>query len=166
MRRYRKEEIRSRAKEVLRMCGITDAPIDPVLVANRLGIRVIPATFKEDWISGGIHKEGNVTSIYVSNSEHFNRQRFTIAHEIGHFNMHLDEIGDKGILEAVDMYRSPYSSDPDKEVEANEFAASILMPEDLLRKYWVQCRSVEFVADLFNVSRQAMQIRLSSLGLC
>ena len=64
------------------------------------------------------------------------RQRFTIAHEIGHFLLHTDEdvhidekrpIGRRDDLssQAVDAC----------EIEANQFAAELLMPESLVREF-------------------------------
>ena len=52
-----------------------------------------------------------------------------------------------------------------KEIQANMFAASLLMPEDEVRSEWNRLRSVDELARIFNVSEAAMGIRIDQLGL-
>ena len=59
------------------------------------------------------------------------RRRFTIAHEIAHFLLHRDKIGDQ--LSDDAMYRSSLSSDDER--AANRLAADILMPMGLIQDY-------------------------------
>ncbi|WP_137921696.1 ImmA/IrrE family metallo-endopeptidase [Hydrogenophaga sp. 2FB] len=89
------------------------------------------------------------------------RQRFTIAHELGHFAL--------GHPDALRDYPSVFSAsatDP-IEREANLFAASVLMPEDALRKVYRsgQATNLDELAGMFGVSKVAMTYRLQNLRL-
>lgn len=88
------------------------------------------------------------------------RRRFTAAHEIAHFILHRNKIGDS--ISDDEWYRSGLSNP--EEVEANRFAARLLMPDHLLK----QCAPVwnfdkGVLAKLFEVSEEAMAIRLKGL---
>ncbi len=63
------------------------------------------------------------------------------------------------------LYRRDEALSTKLEVEANNFAASFLMPADLVKKAWEKLKDVEECAQVFNVSIEAMTIRLSKLGL-
>lgn len=96
-------------------------------------------------------------AIYVNEKHPKNRQRFTIAHELAHFILHKDLIGD-GIVDNA-LYRSGLNSKV--ETEANRLAAEILMPLHLIVDAWDD--AVDTVSDLakkFHVSETAMAIRL------
>lgn len=98
--------------------------------------------------------------IEVNKNHHPNRQRFTLAHELGHYAL---QHGDK----TDTLYRdSAMDSNPD-EIEANTFAAEILMPASAIR-HLVFHKDVTKIQDLAQqlwVSEQAMLYRLKSLGL-
>jgi len=117
-------------------------------------------------IAIGIHKGHSKT-----------RQRFSLAHEIGHFVLrHQFEAGehvhvDSGRLISARSASASAGLDP-KEVEANQFAAELLMPVKLIRMHAsrfgegpVLEHEVARLAREFAVSQQAMTIRLSTLGL-
>ena len=112
------------------------------------------------FISGKITKDGeNSYFITVNDDHHPNRQRFTIAHELGHYLLHRDHIGD-GITEDS-LYRSEHISNA-LDVEANRFATDILMPLDLLKMASVEkgTSSIPQIADIMRVSEMALRIRL------
>lgn len=135
-----------------------------VELANCLGITVIPATFKDDNIAGMLKFEGEkIINIYVNEYQSVNRQRFTIAHEIGHFILHKDFIEKQG---QNIFYRKDFDnySDPIEE-QANSFAANLLMPEKIINSLWESYRSIDVISNILRVSRQAVNIRLISLGL-
>ncbi len=52
-----------------------------------------------------------------------------------------------------------------REIQANMFAAALLMPEDMVREEWNKLKSVEEMSRRFNVSETAMGIRIDQLGL-
>jgi Zn-dependent peptidase ImmA (M78 family) len=100
--------------------------------------------------------------IEINGAHPLARQRFTLAHEISHYLLHRELIGDG--IEDTALYRSRLSDD--REIEANRLAAQILMPAQLVRD--VYRAGLKFVAGLsaaFQVSDAAMRIRLKQLRL-
>jgi hypothetical protein len=142
----------------------SEAPVDVKGIANELGINVWEMTLPEG-ISGKIFKDrlnGGESgfSIGVQRTDWYLRKRFTVAHEIAHFILHRDRIGDE--LSDDAMYRSGLSTR--EEVEANRLAADILMPAQLVLKLKTEgCDSPEKMAKALQVSEEAMRIRLSYL---
>lgn len=132
------------------------APVQVVPIAEALGLRVQRATFPQGDISGLIRKEDGGYTIYVNKSHGLNRRRFTIAHEIAHFVLHRDAIGD-GLVDDA-LYRSGLSSR--MEAEANGLAADILMPWHLLVDEDLEENTVLEIAKKYQVSKAAMAIRL------
>lgn len=113
-----------------------------------------------DNISGKVSYDFNRQRyvITVNKTHHKNRQRFTIAHELGHYAL------GHGAKEDV-IYRNG-SQDPD-EIEANAFAAEILMPKGVIHHLIFNegINTVQELAHKFWVSEQAMIYRLKNLGL-
>jgi Zn-dependent peptidase ImmA (M78 family) len=121
----------------------------------------------ENKVSGMIEcRGGDQYVITVNAKDNERRQRFTLAHEIGHFIYHRSRIGDG--LDDDRLYRSTdvgkyHNTDigPRQEAEANEFAATVLMPWGLIAEMQDQgVRDYKETARRLNVSEQAMKIRL------
>lgn len=122
-------------------------------------------------LSGFAYQKHGSKFIGVNKSEPEERQRFTIAHELGHLYIHKQNAVnyDVGIM----LFRDSHSSNGTdiKEIEANNFAAELLMPEDHIRKDIIKMggidleddESLDGLADKYGVSRQAMTVRLTSL---
>lgn len=167
-----RDELERRAKNVLREHGLTSIPIDPVVLANRVGMSVRNAKFSDDTLVGMIAKRGPNVQLLVNQSDPPHRKRFTIAHELGHHFLHLFEDGEFIDGEAdLDMFRGGKEAEDAaspsrrKEIQANMFAAALLMPEDAVRDLWPEAESVPDMARKFNVSEAAMRNRLRALGL-
>lgn len=143
------------------------APVQVVPIAEALGLNVYRASDWPDTTSGMIVRDterGGPSgfSIYVNALHSEVRRRFTIAHEVAHFVLHRDLIGD-GITEDA-LYRSGFSDAIER--EANGLAAEILMPRHLVRECFSEgMRDPADFAAKFNVSLQAMEFRLRNLGL-
>lgn len=142
--------------------GFQDAaPIRLSELARGLGVKVKAATLAPG-ISGEIRPEDNGFIIRVNRHDPPRRQRFTVAHELAHFILHRDDIGD-GIRDDV-LYRSNLSDR--REAQANRLAADILMPKSLLddAKEAAEEKGVGdialYLADEFAVSEAAMRIKL------
>ena len=146
--------------------GIVTVPVDVIGIARSYNINVYAATFNSkysDTLYGMIRGKDGKFDIFVNAKNSLQRQRFSIAHELGHFFLHHDS--DKASeLEFVDL-RSDLSSP--KEVEANKFATALLMPECEIRKQHGKLLfpTADELAKTFNVSKPAMQIRLRELNL-
>ena len=142
------------------------APVDVVRMAeNGFRLKVWEQVLPPE-ISGKIKRDpkfgGDAQySIIVNKSESKNRKRFTVAHEVAHYLLHRGLIGDE--LTDDPLYRSGLSTL--QEVQANKLAADILMPFALIeREMRDGIRSISELARRFQVSEQAMSIRLGVPG--
>jgi Zn-dependent peptidase ImmA (M78 family) len=138
-------------------------PVDLERVADGLGLKIIYDELSSG-IAGGTFKDNSAAVGYriIANArDKKRRQRFTLAHEIAHYVLHRDMLGD-GMWDSG-RYESPLG--PRYEEQANRLAADILMPSDLVRTYYEQEKSVSGLAELFGVSTDAMNYRLQELGV-
>ena len=138
-----------------------EPPVLVVPIARALGIMVYAVKHWENGLSGLIKKDkekGGESgyAIYVNADHSETRRRFTIAHEISHYVFHESLIGD-GIVDDA-LYRSGLSTLI--ETEANDFAAEILMPTHLIGQAIRHESSISKLAKMFNVSSEAIAIRL------
>lgn len=165
-----RQEVEKRAADVLREHGLDSIPVDPVVLANRLGMAVYNATFFDENIVGTIVKRGDQITLYINESAPPFRKRFTIAHELGHYFLHLFADGEFVDGEA-NLFRQPQDEQHSlslrhrQEIQSNLFAAALLMPEESVRSEWKKLRSVDALARKFNVSETAMGLRVGQLGL-
>jgi len=162
-------EIDSRTSELLRKHDLMRAPVDVEAVAARLGAQVVFDDLEDD-VSGFLLREKGVATIAINRQHHPNRQRFTLAHECGHLFLHAKE-GDRLWLDKTLFFRAESNGgDQFSEIQANQFAAGLLMPEELLKESLGETGPVSDVdvvrlALQFQVSERAMTVRLISLGL-
>jgi hypothetical protein len=106
-----------------------------------------------------VEAEGRFT-IHIPMTTSSKRDRFTIAHELGHYFLHYLYIKREG----VERFGRGLSNRA--ETEANTFAASLLMPSEQFRTAFRRLNGdVYELASLFGVSPSAAQVRCSSLGL-
>lgn len=111
-------------------------------------------------ISGYLRKIDNKWIIGVNINHHKKRQRFTIAHEFAHYILHRR---DGGYFEDTTFFR--HENDSSLEYKANEFAAEILMPPDLISTAFDNgIKRIIDLADSFSVSVQAIKFRAKDLG--
>lgn len=112
-------------------------------------------------------------NILINTAKHTNRQHFTLGHELGHYFLHQDILKEeKGFVDGertLDNSKILYRLDDDQqnkiEIEANHFAASLIMPTHLVEDAWDVLNDIEECARIFKVSAIAMSIRLTELGL-
>lgn len=139
--------------------------VDPFELAKKLGITVTPGMFP-DGVSGKIERaeDGDVT-IHYNMMDHPVRQRFTVAHELGHYiKGHLDN--NNRLFRDTRENFSTRARDW-RETEANAVAAEILMPKSTIEElvYEKGITSPSELAKLMNVSEIAMAYRLKNLGM-
>lgn len=143
-----------------------DYPVNLFGMCEDLGIRH-NVTWLDSDVSGELVPlpDGNY-EINVNAADSIGRQRFTTAHELGHFAMHRHLIG-QGIDDDR-AYRSTkvgryYNTaiGPREETEANRFASNLLMPSHLMERAKQQgLTTPRQLAEAFMVSLPAMRIRL------
>ncbi|HLP88195.1 MAG TPA: ImmA/IrrE family metallo-endopeptidase [Nostocaceae cyanobacterium] len=157
------------AKKILESFG-DSLPInlDAILKAYNLSVRKEKL---EDKTSGMLVIKDGYAIIGINANHHPNRQRFTIAHELGHFLLH-QTVSNIFIDSSLVFLRDEKASEGTKrqEIEANTFAAELLMPELVLIEKAHNLpldddQVVKKLADEFGVSVQALTIRLTKLGL-
>jgi Zn-dependent peptidase ImmA (M78 family) len=169
---------RRQADALVAKYAIKTPPVDVRDVGKRLGLRVIEMNLGDEHSGLLLTQPGTVPCIVVNEIHHENRKRFTIGHEIGHHVLrhhfgnsvvHADPVTSVSYRGAT----AAAGTDP-KEIAANQFASSLLMPTALMRRAVDRLRTrlardpEEIVAELargFEVSEQAMTLRLKSLRL-
>lgn len=150
-----------------------EVPVDVEGIPEKLGIQYRKAFLPRD-ISGMLERLGDTFQITVAANDPHTRQRFTLAHELGHYMLHRKLIG--AGLDDDRAYRSTevgkyhnISVGRREETQANRFAANLLMPLELIAREWNAFnrdnspKTVEEMATLFQVSKQSMDIRLESM---
>lgn len=142
------------ADRVLRFFGLFHPPVDVEMIARRMGVALVPASDPE-W-AGMVYSEGNTATIWVRSTDPQPRRRFTIAHELGHLILHDEKT----------LFRDATFLGSKAEAQANGYAAGLLMPLWMVTPHARRLRyDVDALARLFDVSEQAMAIRLERVGV-
>ena len=160
-------------------------PVDVDQIATKLGIRVEEDSsleYRDTVIVGEIFfkDEMPVVKINPYQNSYLPRKRFTLAHEIGHYCLHSME-SKQGFTDSVKTMSRTESYWDTRESEANNFAAQLLMPKELIiteskkcidsykRKTGKEkiepCLFTEAMATIFEVSSKAMEYRLKNIGI-
>ena len=150
-----------KAQEVLERYWSSRLPIDPTAIARAMGVEVVPDSELEYDGHYQIDPATRTPRIYFNADAPVVRQRFTIAHELGHHA--------RGDLDAPRDTRNNLNTrvnDP-REIGANRFAAALLMPQAQVEiaVFRRGITSISRLASLFDVSEVAMEYRLQNLGL-
>lgn len=168
----RRKKIRELTQKLLAESGITGSPVPVARIAKSQGARIF-FDARDDDISGFLYSDDKRAVIGVNTQHPSVRQRFTIAHELGHLLLHSrDQVHVDN--EFPIMLRSEASSQGNnaEEIEANLFAAELLMPEHFIEKDLQAVDTLDLLdsdmaaslANKYGVSTQALLIRLASLG--
>lgn len=138
---------------------LSPVPIDKIIKEIGLPLSHEPM---EDNISGYIERQNGSYRIVVNANHAPTRQRFTAAHELGHYVYHRDllgeGVGDNRAYRTEGTDRPNVNIRPIHERQANSFAANVLMPRHRLTN--VAGESTAALAARFGVSQAAMKIRL------
>jgi Zn-dependent peptidase ImmA (M78 family) len=170
-----RKSIKAIVDAVLDQHDLRTLPIDIDKLASLVNASVKVGKLEEG-LSGFAFQKNGMKFIGISSEENPLRRRFTLAHELGHIYLHKrDHLSyDSGLM----MLRNEHSSDGTdlKEIEANRFAAELLMPEEEVRKDMMSSPNIDFMddtketrdfvkdlADKYKVSPRAMSVRLTTL---
>jgi Zn-dependent peptidase ImmA (M78 family) len=168
-------DVEAQTVTLLRDAHLYRVPVDVAALARHHGITVYAAQFADAEVSGAIEQLGPRRGrLWVNQLDPPVRQRFTIAHELGHWFLgHLETsravtdlspaFGPAWAFRAAPVH-TPL---PPRERAANRFAAALLMPRPLLLD-WVErdprtLTHPDALARVFDVSVQALRIRLDEL---
>jgi Zn-dependent peptidase ImmA (M78 family) len=166
-----KQMARERAAELLAQFNVRSAPVPIDRIVRSVGITVQYAPFDGDLSGMAFVKDGKKI-IGVNSLHSATRQRFTIAHELAHFVLHLERLEtkvhvDKGVLRRDTLAAEGTDA---VEIEANTFAAELLMPRavliDALGGKNLDLEDEEAIASVakkFKVSPMALQYRMQQL---
>lgn len=139
-------------------------PVDLEELIGALGLRLIFDPHLPSSIAGKLMRDPHAPSgfrIVVNASDNPRRQRFTMAHEVGHYILHRDLIREDVVDDA--MYRSALSEGYER--QADSFAGQVLLPAQKVREAYKTTKALGALAQMFDVSDPALRIRLSELGL-
>jgi Zn-dependent peptidase ImmA (M78 family) len=140
-------------------------PYNPTAIATSLGIQVLLAKFANENISAALFlsaPDQAKPKIYIKTSDNPFRQNFSVAHEIGHYILHKKNFVD----EPEQFWRDEAEKKSDEELEANFFAAELLMPEEIFRVRWQEAnKQPEELSREFAVSVSAILFRARDLEL-
>ncbi|MGH7510941.1 MAG: ImmA/IrrE family metallo-endopeptidase [Gemmatimonadales bacterium] len=163
-----------RAEELLRKHDISEPPVPVELIAQREGMRIGKHRF-DGHESGFALRDGHTLIIGVNSLHSSRRQRFTIAHEIGHLKMHEGRQLTLDSSVRINSRDNVSSLATDREeIQANAFAAALLMPtamvfESVKREIAQgdigRDSLIAKLAREFDVSTEAMGYRLINLGI-
>ena len=113
-----------------------------------------------------VDAKGDFT-IFISSLTSTERDRFTIAHELGHYLLHYPKLlaaDPRAKMKATRWVDASEEALVRAEWEANWFAAAFLMPKTEFRAKWVNDGKSK-AAEHFGVSEAAAEIRAKSLEL-
>ena len=126
--------IERKASSLLERSGALVQPVDLERVLSHLELKLETKPMESEYSGFLVIDKG----VIVVNSRHAAvRRRFTVAHEIGHYHLHRKkENAGNVFIDRTVYFRGDMSSTSDhqSELEANAYAARLLMPEVLLKK--------------------------------
>src|SRR5665648_383532 len=130
MNKSRQLIIEKVAENVRDECNVTDYGFQNIFeAAEKAGYRIIRYPIgSESFLGFALIKETEKI-IFSNSSQILSREIFSIAHEMGHHKLHLSE-QDKTIIRDDD-----FSDRDENEIEANYFAACLLMPMEKVIKF-------------------------------
>lgn len=174
MRYQRNNEI-SKAREIFRKYKQAGGylPVDVEQIAREYNIIVRQADLPDE-ISGVLDNSTGRYIILVNSNQVLVRQRFSIAHELGHYFLHSSDDAEKQVhIDKIRYYRNNKSSSGTdmKEIEANVFASELLIPTDELfsilstGKYDIfDDKCISSLAKKFGVSSAALSVKIDKLA--
>ena len=172
---YDVEKIEIIATEIREMFGLKETPTQIANILNKVGFKIYSLEMDET-LSGriGIANEfkeilGSKKILQINSKDNRGHQRFTMAHELGHYIFDYD--GHNRYANAYSLAEDDVNSPG--EIRVNRFAAALLMPKNIfIDKYTARktlgldevsiCKSL---AEEFEVSETAVSKRIVELGL-
>lgn len=146
------------------------APVDVLALVREFDITVKFEELADD-ISGYIEKTEAGYKIGVNESDDFVKQKFTMAHELGHWWYHTDYLESRRDQRITDIRM--YKRSPGKttvpvsyEFTANSFAVNVLMPVNLIGDLILHKKvtRIKELAELLEVYEDAVEVRVKGLG--
>lgn len=164
-----RRRINELANDILRIYRISIPINDMRKVVTLMGGEVVDDMSLGAYSDGKVMKSNEGFLIYVPPNQPLTRENFTIAHELGHLFLHMGYLINKELWENSDAAVYNRKGSSETELQANEFAAAFLMPQDEYKSIVDQNTednmvNISNVANHFNVSTEAASYRGKWLG--
>jgi len=167
MKQLEQTLIKNYAEKIVYEHGISSFPVDPIIIAQKENIEVKPKNDCIEGISGVLLKVGDQCGIMYS-TFYANKgfENFSIAHELGHYSLddHMEMLFRSS---DIHLSKANFFSSDQYEREADIFAASLLMPEEMFKnhlwKFEKRMDGIIGMASLCNTSLTATAIRYAEL---
>lgn len=155
---------RNAAWEMLIDCGVSELPVRTSQICDHYGwilrsyqgglrsIELLGLTGLMEKTDGFCTVTENHVYIFYDRTMPVGRQRFTVAHEIGHLML-----GHVGPGMATTQNREPTGTEKPEEQQANQFAARLLAPACVLHE--IGAMTPEDIVCFCGISRQAAEFR-------
>ncbi len=155
---------RKMARKVLKDYKLNQVPTDLKKLVEGLGLKFIELNDPEDIDGAILEIDGKPKMAVLNTTKSIARQRFTLAHELGHIflNHTKRDIYDAEMSREGEDQISSKSNKPPKEIEADVFASELLIPYEQLKKNKDKLGDLDALAELFQVSKQAMTIAITN----
>lgn len=154
-------DIQDKAYQLLKDSGVQGQfplPIDNIVTFLGYDAKNFVPDQSSSNISGAVSSKEK--KILINDKESIFRQRFTLAHEIGHIVLHFNSHDEEFVDFRIDGIRDT------KELQADEFAGCLLMPVDEFKKLWqIKKGNPYYLSEYFGVSKPAVYMRAVNLGL-
>lgn len=125
-------DIELSAKYFLEDLGINTYPIDPFEICKSLGIEIFEAPF--DGLEGVLLFNGQNAKIGLDSKQtYLPRRKFSVSHELGHFNNDVSFGELKAFRCTKNMIGDNSNQTNDIEARADKFASEILLPNFLIK---------------------------------
>ena len=166
----KRQKICEHVEALLQQHKVTAPPVPVDRIAKALGIQLRFSPL-DDELSGMIYIRKDGPIIGINSLHHPNRQRFTLAHECGHFLLHKAKITEAvHVDKSFPMLMRSTTGIDEMEIEANFFAAELLIPDAFIRELVKNDpididaeAAIDALAKRFKVSQAAMRLRLGNL---
>jgi len=151
---------REMARKVLKDYNLSEVPTDFSVIFHKLKLKYIELNDADDIDGAILEIDGKPAIAVLNKARPIQRQRFTLAHELGHiFLEHTkrDIYDPEEIRENNDLPETGKTKPP-KETEADIFASELLVPYEQLKKYTADMNNIDKLTGIFQVSRQAVML--------
>lgn len=150
-------------KEVFGDLNTVKLPINLNKIAEHYHLKIKQGIFANDQIEGAFDRPSE--TIFLSEEDDFEKKNFTLAHELGHYKLHTELERDVFTMHQLDDLLERQGKDT-REDQADQFAASLLMPKQLVEQMWeASNKNIETMAKIFGVPILVATFRLKVLHL-
>lgn len=158
--------INSLAEDILEIYNIS-VPVENIFEV----VKILGGTIQKEnsFLDGTVERDGDGFRIIISSFQDEKRERFTIAHELGHLFLHMGYKTNQKLWERQINNTYHRIGNSEKEYQANEFAAAFLMPASEYIKVLKKLEKngmvdTSKIAEYFKVSVEAASNRGKFLG--